>query len=427
MADESPRLPAFDTVDEVDGPIPEGWRVVQIESLYDQVSIGKRFDQKSSSSLGTVPVIDQSRNGIIGWHDEQPGIVATDETPVVTFANHTCKMRLMRRPFSVIQNVFPLVGKPEVCDTRFLYYGTDGRVRAEEYKGHFPDFRRKWIAVPPLPEQRAIAHILGTVDDKIELNRRMSETLEAMVRSLFESWFWNFDPVRANSAQRDSGLPRVIADSFPGHLQASELGEIPADWTPSTIADIADRIMERVDDPAAWQDEPLIDLGRMPRKSLGLTEWGRGAELTTAVTRFRKGDTLFGAIRPYFHKAGIAPFDGVTNVSVFVIRAKDSSDAPFVAALCSSGAVVDYASRIASGTKMPVVSWPEFARYHLPIPGPELRATFGRLVAPMLDRIVCSGTQERVLRQLRDALHPRLLSGALSLARVERAMELTTE
>jgi len=196
MAGEWPQIPAFESADEVDPP-PRGWRVDQIEALYDQLPIGKRFDKKDSSSQGTVPVIDQSADSVIGWHNEQPGVMATNDSPVVTFANHTCEMRLMRRPFSVIQNVFPLVGKAGICDTRFLYYGTKGRVHLEEYKGHYPDFRRKWILVPPFPEQRAIAHILGTLDDKIELNRRMNETLEAMARALFKSWFVDFDPVRA--------------------------------------------------------------------------------------------------------------------------------------------------------------------------------------------------------------------------------------
>ena len=83
------------------------------------------------------------------------------------------------------------------------------------------------VALPPPDEQRAIAHILGTLDDKIELNRRMSETLEAMARALFKSWFVDFDPVRAKMEGRDPGLPKEIADLFPSRMVESELGEIP--------------------------------------------------------------------------------------------------------------------------------------------------------------------------------------------------------
>ena len=95
------------------------------------------------------------------------------------------------------------------------------------------------IPVPPLPEQRAIAHILGTLDDKIELNRRMNETLEAMARALFKSWFVDFDPVRAKMAGRDTGLPQVLADLFPDRLVNSELGEIPEGWEVKALDEIA--------------------------------------------------------------------------------------------------------------------------------------------------------------------------------------------
>ena len=91
-------------------------------------------------------------------------------------------------------------------------------------------------------EQRAIAHILGTLDDKIELNRRMNETLEAMARAIFKSWFVDFDPVRAKAEGRDPGLPKPIADLFPDRFEDSELGEIPAGWKIRSLYDCAEYI-----------------------------------------------------------------------------------------------------------------------------------------------------------------------------------------
>ena len=92
------------------------------------------------------------------------------------------------------------------------------------------------IPLPPVARQRAIAHILGTLDDKIELNRRMNETLEAMARALFKSWFVDFDPVRAKMEGRDSGLPDHLSDLLPDRLVDSELGEMPEGWDGSTVA-----------------------------------------------------------------------------------------------------------------------------------------------------------------------------------------------
>ena len=97
------------------------------------------------------------------------------------------------------------------------------------------------IPVPSLPEQRAIAHILGTLDDKIELNRRMNEPLEAMAQALFKSWFVDFDPVRAKAEGRDTGLPKEIADLFPDSFEDSELGEIPRGGKVVDFADVANK------------------------------------------------------------------------------------------------------------------------------------------------------------------------------------------
>ena len=100
---------------------------------------------------------------------------------------------------------------------------------------------QRWKSLPPLPEQRAIAHVLGTLDDKIELNRRMNETLEEMARALFKSWFVDFDPVRAKMEGRwrrgESlpGLPADLYDLFPDRLVPSELGEIPEGWEVKTL------------------------------------------------------------------------------------------------------------------------------------------------------------------------------------------------
>ena len=91
------------------------------------------------------------------------------------------------------------------------------------------------IAHPPLPEQRAIAHVLGTLDDKIELNRRMNETLEAMARALFKDWFVDFGPVRAKMAGREPYLPPDVWSLFPDRLAPSELGDIPAGWQVGTV------------------------------------------------------------------------------------------------------------------------------------------------------------------------------------------------
>src|SRR5205807_8474329 len=98
--------------------------------------------------------------------------------------------------------------------------------------------RKVPLRIPTLLKQRAIARVLGTLDDKIELNRRMNETLETMARAIFKSWFVDFDPVRAKAEGRDPGLPKHVADLFPDRFEESELGEIPAGWKAKKLGDL---------------------------------------------------------------------------------------------------------------------------------------------------------------------------------------------
>ena len=113
------------------------------------------------------------------------------------------------------------------------------RTRRVQATFNLDDLQSCQFSLPPLSEQRAIAHILGTLDDKIELNRRMSETLEAMARALFKAWFVDFEPVRAKAEGRDPGLPPHLADLFPDRLVETEHGEVPEGWEVKPLSEIA--------------------------------------------------------------------------------------------------------------------------------------------------------------------------------------------
>ena len=161
------------------------------------------------------------------------------------------------------------------------------------------------LPIPPLHDQRVIAHILSTLDDKIELNRRMNATLESMARALFRSWFVDFDPVRAKMEGRGTGLPKEVADLFPDRLVGSELGEMPEGWSVGSLGDIAEPSGTGVDPTSVERDTPYIGLEHMPRHSVALTDWGSAGSVSSNKSGFSKGDVLFGKLRPYFHKVGI--------------------------------------------------------------------------------------------------------------------------
>ena len=143
-----------------------------------------------------------------------------------------------------------MIVDPEQADYRYLFYQllhARPRIKSLSTGAAQQNLSGRLIkslkfSFPCLAEQRAIGHILGTLDDKIELNRRMNGTLEAIARALFKSWFVDFDPVRAKVEGRDLGLPPDIADLFPDRLVDSEMGEIPLGWEVSQIGEEVDAV-----------------------------------------------------------------------------------------------------------------------------------------------------------------------------------------
>ena len=275
------------------------------------------------------------------------------------------------------------------------------------------ELRQVAVPVPNLSEQHAIAHILGTLDDRIELNHRMNATLEAMAHALFKSWFIDFDPVRAKMEGRDSRLPMEIADLFPDRLTESEIGEIPNGWTIQTLGDIAAASRRGIRPAHVSSDTPFIGLEHMPRRSIALKDWETSTGVSSHKFAFDNRDILFGKLRPYFHKVGIAPVNGLCSTDIVVLKARTPRWSAFVLACVSSSRFVSYASQTSTGTKMPRTSWDTMSRYELCRPTDAIAAAFHQVVSPMLERIVSNVHESRNLDRLRDTLLPKLVSGEL--------------
>jgi type I restriction enzyme S subunit len=147
------RFPGHEKVPLVDSPfgkIPKGWEVCTVEEVVRRLPSGKKYDQKTVQQEGAVPVLDQGKSGIIGYHDDEPGLVASDNRPVIVFANHTCYQRMIHFPFSAIQNVLPFVSNPSRHrNVYWLHWATNGLVVFNDYKGHWPEFVSKQLILPP--------------------------------------------------------------------------------------------------------------------------------------------------------------------------------------------------------------------------------------------------------------------------------------
>ncbi len=314
---------------------------------------------------------------------------------------------------------------PQKIDSAYLSYffglpSFKEHIRAIAVGATMPSLNTKIlsdIAIPhpcDLAEQRAIAHILGTLDDKIELNRRMNETLEAMARALFKSWFVDFDPVRAKVEGRDHGLPKHIADLFPDRFVNSELGEIPEGWRVGALGDVLRQRVERCRVSEETASRPYVPIDCISPKSLFLIESKLGKEAKSSLTKFYTGDLIFGAMRPYYHKVCIAPFDGTTRTTAFVLYPKRKRDFAFATLLLHDPDTIDFATRNSTGSTIPYAVWTDSLEAMTTIiPTSGVLKAFNDTVRPLLMRIPKPYFESRTLAALRDALLPKLITGEL--------------
>jgi len=285
--------------------------------------------------------------------------------------------------------------------------------------GDIPQFS---IPVPPLAVQRSIAAILGALDDKIELNRRMNETLEAIARAIFTSWFVDFDPVRAKMEGRQPfGMDVDTAALFPDSFVESPIGQIPLGWQLGSIGDVAVNTKRPIDPIAVEQGTPYIGLEHMPRQDIALSEWGHAEDVSSAKSQFYRGDILFGKLRPYFHKVGVAAIDGVCSTDIMTVVPKLPHWFGFVLGHLSSQKLIDFADAHSTGTKMPRVNWRDLAMFQVVVPPDPLASAFTTHTTSMIKQINGNIVQTHALSVIRDTLLPELLSGAV------RANDRTTE
>ena len=283
------------------------------------------------------------------------------------------------------------------------------------------DLQEIEAALPPLPEQQAIAHILGTLEDKVELNRRMNETLEAMARALFKSWLVDFEPVRAKMEGRwrpgESlpGLPDEHYDLFPDRLVDSELGEIPEGWGVKALGEVVGLNPREPMKRGALA--PYLDMAALPTSGSSPDN----AELRgfKSGTRFRNGDTLLARITPCLENGKTAFVQSLATGKVgwgstefIVLRAVPPVLPEYTYLLARDATFREHAIQSMTGTSgRQRVQVDALAPYPLPSPPVEVWAEFSALVSPLFAQIEVNRRESLALAAQRDALLPGLVSG----------------
>ena len=335
-----------------------------------------------------------------------------------------------------------LVRPGNSIDARFLTYHLSSPINQEWIIRHavgatMPNLntgilKRVPLNLPSLDTQKAIAHILGSLDNKIELNRQMNDTLEAMAQALFKSWFVDFDPVIDNALAAGKPIPDEfiersdqrkeivkkdnsdIQDLFPDEFEfTEEMGWIPKGWESGTLADICFFGKGKIN-TSELSLENYVSTENMNKEKAGIS-YAASIASTSQVPKFSVGQTLISNIRPYFKKIWLASFSGGRSNDVLGFQANDAVANEYLFSLLYQDSFFDYMTATSKGTKMPRGDKAAIMSWSVAIPPLILVEEFSNKVKPMYLANNIRSKQAISLSELRDTLLPKLMSGELRI------------
>ncbi|MDZ7937796.1 MAG: restriction endonuclease subunit S [Rhodoferax sp.] len=415
-------------------PTRTGWALIRSQNVFD-----RQFD-----ATGLAFISDEQASGLQGVALQSGDVLLNITGDGVTFSR-SCQVPMSVLPAVVNQHVSIVRPDPQIANAGYvLAYLTHpavkgyiegfnaGGSRRALTKAHIESFE---IPLPPMDVQHAIAHILGTLDDKIELNRRMNETLEAMARAIFQSWFVDFDPVRAKASgespgaicQRQGLTPELLA-LFPDSFEDSELGEIPKGWSVVPLTALSEKISKGTTpsktDIATATDLPTVpfikvrditELGDVARDNLELIP----VSIHERVLRrsiLEVGDILFSIAGTIGRLAIVDPdlANANANQAVAFIRLNDKAAH---LGLClqhlKSDRLLDAAKASIVQAVQANVSLASLGEFQILIPSTEILDAWNKSFFELFTKGKNCSSEARVLESLRDTLLPRMLSGEL--------------
>jgi len=406
------------------------WRNTEIACV-TMISSGKRPTRilKIATDDCQIPVI--GGGGPSGYTDS----ALFDEEILITGRVGTLgKLFAPTGPCWPSDNVLVIRPNSSATDLRFLRYALQQVIAAAVGMNRGAanplitqsDLGQLSISHPSLPEQRAIAHILGTLDDKIELNRRMSETLEAMAQALFKSWFVDFDPVQAKAEGRwrrgESlpGLPAHLWGLFPDSFEDSELGKIPKGWEIKSIGDLVEVVggsTPRTEKAEYWnggshhwvtpKDLSGLSIPVLLNTERKITDAGL-AQISSGL--LPKGTVLLSSRAPIGYLA-IAEVPVAINQGFIAMKPDSGISNLFLLRWASTAhdEIVSYAN----GSTFLEISKSSFRPIHIVVPAASVMSHFDLVSRPMNRSEVEQERESRALAALRDTLLPKLISGEI--------------
>jgi len=360
-------------------------------------------------------------NGPIGWTDTPltngPGVILGRKGAYRG-------VHYSKNPFFVIDTAYFVRPKSEL-DMQWLYYAIIHHQLGKIDDGSpIPSTTRaavypRPLEVPRIKEQRAIAAVLGALDDKIRHNRKAAQDLESLARAIFKAWFLDFDPVKAKAAGATSfqSMSQAVFDTLPNRLIETDIGLIPYTWelTPLTeLFDINPSYTLRKGETAPYLDMKNMPINGHSPDEVGERPFGSG-------TKFVNGDTLIARITPCLENGKTAFVDflpdgaiGWGSTEYIVLKPKVSIPPIFAYLLARTNEFRSFAIQSMTGTSgRQRVPYSALQHFKIPAPPEEILTDFGNLINPIIARSSAYTRESHAIAQLRDSLLPKLMSGFL--------------
>lgn len=386
----------------------------ELGSLVDR-KIGYGIVQPGQSVSGGVPVIKV--NNIIS------GLYEISDLETTTLENDSKHSRTRLNGGELIVSVVGTIGKTAIVPNEFagcnlvratalidikskwltswVKYYIDSKYGQDYIHQNLnttvqPTLNIKSLVEMPIPffdqvyMEKAVG-ILASIDQRIENNKKINNNLEQQARTLFKSWFVDFAPFD---------------------------GRMPKEWTPGKLKDIL-KLNRRSIKAGENKLLPYLPIDVIPMHTFALTEFRPNEEAQSSLITFNKDDIVIGAMRVYFHRVVIAPCDGITRTTCFTLSPYDCNYLAFGLLCCDQESSIEYAQTTSKGSTMPYAVWDGgLGDMEIVIPTEEVASNFNELVMPMIRQIQNSYYENAALRELRDSLLPRLMTGEIDLTDV---------
>ncbi len=409
------------------GKIPEDWEFRPVSFFCSKITSGgtpsrakKEFWEKASINwLKTKELLDgniystEEKISESGLKNSSAKLFPKETVIMAMYGATVGKLGITKIETSTNQACCAMIVDKNKSIPRFLFYEllynrkklinlSSGAAQQNLNQDIIKEF---YLPFPPHPEQSAIAKILSDLDSKIELNQQMNKTLEAIGQAIFKRWFIDFEfPNENGEPYKSSG----------GEMVESEVGEIPKGWRVGKLGDIIDKRNNSVKAGESLKERKYVPIDKLPMKQLSFNDYLPYNEAKSSLISFEKDDILLGAMRVYFHRVNISPFEGVTRTTTFVLRPKKTNLLEFSLFLLYQDSTIDFANQNSRGSTMPYAVWKNsLENMQIIIPDDKTLSNFSKLLSSIIERIRDSIFELRNLEQIRDSLLPKLMSGKI--------------